>query len=191
MGSHLKETTYRFSVVVGLIIFLNACFTNTIQMDTVIPVDINRYAGKWYEIARFPHSFEKNLEGVTATYTLRADGKIDVLNKGYKGSPDGKPKTIKGVAKIPDKDRPDRLKVKFFLFFWAEYNILELDQEEYNYALVGSSSPGFLWILCREPKMDDDVYLMLVNRAAELGYATEKLIRVRHQSENPSGEKLP
>jgi apolipoprotein D and lipocalin family protein len=147
-------------------------------METVKNVDITRYVGTWYEIARFPHSFEKGLVGVTATYTLRENGRITVLNQGYKHNLSGNLKQTRGVAKIPDPNSPGRLKVKFFLFFGADYYILELDQEGYRHAMVGSSSPNYLWILCREPVMDDETYRMLVDRAAARGYETSRLVRV-------------
>jgi len=152
------------------------------QMDAVKDVDINRYMGTWYEIARFPHSFEKNLQGVTATYTLRDDGRVNVLNQGYKNSLSGKLKKARAMAKIPDKSQPGRLKVYFFPLFGAAYNILELDQEHYQYALVGSSSPGYLWLLGRNPVMPDDVYQMLVEKAAMRGYDVSKLTRVLQKS---------
>lgn len=152
------------------------------QMDVVKNVDLNRYVGTWYEIARFPHSFEKNLAGVTATYTLRDDGRINVLNQGYKYTPDGKLKKARAVAKVPDKEQPGKLKVYFFPLIGAAYNILELDQEHYSYALVGSSSPDFLWILYREPVMPDEIYQMLVNKAAQRGYDVNKLTRVVHKN---------
>jgi len=151
-------------------------------MDVVKNVDINRYTGTWYEIARFPHSFEKNLQGVTATYTLRDDGRINVLNQGYKNSLTGKLKKAKAAAKIPDKSQPARLKVYFFPLFGAAYNILELDQEHYRYALVGSSSPDYLWILYRDPVMPEDTYRMLVEKAALRGYDINKLTRVLQKS---------
>jgi lipocalin len=152
------------------------------QMDVVKNVDLNRYVGTWYEIARFPHSFEKNLAGVTATYTLRDDGRINVLNQGYKNTLEGKLKKARAVAKIPDKSQPGKLKVYFFPLFGAAYNILELDQENYQYALVGSSSMDYLWILGREPVMQDDIYKMLVNKAVQRGYDVNKLTRVLHKN---------
>jgi lipocalin len=148
------------------------------KMDIVKDVDLDRYAGKWYEIARFPHRFEKDLVGVTATYTIRPDGKIGVLNEGYKNSLDGKYKKARAYAKVPDKENTGRLKVYFFWPFGADYLILELDKENYHYVLVGSSSDDYLWILCRDPKMDDSIYQKLVMSAAGRGYDTSRLQRV-------------
>jgi lipocalin len=144
------------------------------QMETVKNIDLNRYMGTWYEIARFPHSFEKNLVGVTATYTLKANGKVDVLNQGYKGSLNGKPSSAKAFAKIPDPSEPGRLKVYFFWPFGGSYNILDLDTN-YQWALVGSDSPNFLWILSRTPQMDPSLYKSIVEKARSLGYDINRI----------------
>jgi lipocalin len=148
------------------------------QLNPVAEVDLDRYMGTWYEIARFPHRFEKNLVGVTATYNLRPNGKISVVNKGYKNSLDGKQKTAKAFAKIPNPDYPSWLKVYFFWPFGADYLILELDQEKYRYALVGSSSPNYLWILSRTPDIEPTAFNWLVSKAAERGYDISKLEKV-------------
>jgi apolipoprotein D and lipocalin family protein len=145
---------------------------------TVTVVDLDRYLGKWYEIARFPHRFEKGLVGVTANYSKRTDGKIDVVNAGYENSLSGKYREAHGKAKIPDANEPGRLKVSFFLFFYADYNILELDTLKYQYALVGSSSDNYLWILSRSPMMNAETYSMLVEKARARGYKVENLIKV-------------
>jgi len=148
-----------------------------IDRSVVENVDLERYAGVWYEIARFPHRFEKDLVGVTATYTIRDDGKIGVLNQGYKGSFEGKLKKAKAKAKVPDPNQPGRLKVYFFPLVGAEYNIMVLDKG-YRYVLVGSSTPGFLWILSRTPTMDPSTYDMLVEEARRRGYDTSMLQKV-------------
>ena len=151
----------------------------TIGMDTttVSRLDMERYLGTWYEIARFPHSFEKGLVGVTANYSLRSDGKIKVVNKGYKGSFEGKASTAIGKAKIPDPSKPARLKVSFFLFFYADYFVLELDVN-YQWAVIGSSSPKYLWVLSRVPRMDPVLYKALVDKVEKRGYDISRLILV-------------
>ncbi len=146
--------------------------------STVSAVDLNRYLGKWYEIARFDHSFERGLTGVTATYSLRPDGKIKVLNEGYKNSLDGRHKTAVGKAMIPDPKDLSKLKVSFFLNFYADYLIMELDQLNYQYAVIGSNSDNFIWLLARDPKLPDSVYNMLVDKAKKRGYKVENLIKV-------------
>ena len=149
-----------------------------IDQTTVKELDLNRYLGKWYEIARFPHSFEKNLVGVTATYTLKPDGKIEVLNEGLKNSLDGERSKAIGKAKIPNKLEPGKLKVSFFWIFYADYYVLELDNVNYRYAMIGSSSDKYFWILSRTPQMDPAVYNMLLDKARNRGYNLEKLYKV-------------
>lgn len=149
-----------------------------INTVTVKELDLNRYLGTWYEIARYPNSFEKDLVGVTATYSLKADGKIKVVNQGFLKTLDGKLKVAEGKAKRPNNSSPGKLKVAFFLFFYADYYVLELDSVNYNWALIGSSSPKYLWILCRDPHMPEDTYNAILNKMKERGYDTEKLIKV-------------
>jgi lipocalin len=153
--------------------------------QTVSDLDIERYSGLWYGIARFPHSFEKGLVGVTAEYILKPRGRITVINRGYRGSFDGKVSTVRGRARVPDPSEPGHLKVAFFLFFGADYLILDLDREadDYRYAIVGSSSDNYLWILGREPIMEEELYRELVRRAADMGYDTSQLIRVEQREE--------
>jgi apolipoprotein D and lipocalin family protein len=165
--------------ILTLCLILMSCrsvgkMNNTVDNSTVKEVDIERYAGTWYEIARFPHSFEKDLVGVTATYTLKNDGKIKVVNQGYVKTLDGRLKKTEGKAKIPDPKEPGKLKVSFFLFFFSDYFIMELDKD-YQYALVGSSSDKYLWILSRTPRMSEDNLTMLIDKAKKRGYEIEKL----------------
>lgn len=173
---------YNNAPLLALLLFiLGSCSISAEKlksMDHVKNVDLERYTGTWYEIARFPHAFEKNLVGVTATYSLKSNGKIEVLNEGYKNSLDGKYKKAKAFAKVPDKSDTGHLKVFFFWPFGADYIILELDKENYQYALVGSSSENYLWILCRTPQMDPQIYQLLLTKAASRGYDIGKLQKV-------------
>jgi lipocalin len=139
-------------------------------------IDWNRYLGRWYEIARFDHRFERGLVGVTATYSLRPDGKIAVLNEGRAGSLAGKQKQARAVAKFTKV--PGVLTVFFVPLFGGEYRVLVLDTKDYQYALVGSSSMNYLWILSRKPVIDDAIYARLVAQAAAMGYETDKLLKV-------------
>lgn len=177
-----ESTIMRTILALGIILISSGCATSryldSAQLDIVQDVELERYTGTWYEIARLPNSFERNLVGITATYTLREDGNIAVLNQGYAGSFEGRLSQVKGVAWIPDPSQPGRLKVSFFAFFGADYFILELDRQDYQYALVGSSTDDFLWILSRTPKMQPDLYEMLVKKARERGYDTDQLIVV-------------
>ena len=150
----------------------------TRDIPLVPAVDLSRYAGRWYEIARFPHRFERDLVNVTATYTIRADGRIDVLNQGYKLSPDGERSDAKAIAWVPDPAVSARLRVRFFWPFAADYRIIALDQEGYQYAMVASSSWNFLWILGRQPQMDDDTYARLMGMAQAWGFDVSRLYKV-------------
>ena len=145
------------------------------MLSTVDNLDLTRYQGKWYEIARLPNSFERNLTLVTATYTVQANGKVEVLNQGYKSGL--KRKSIKGKAWVPSKDFPGRLKVRFFWPFSGDYYVIALD-EDYQYALVGSPSRKFLWLLAREPKISREVYDRYVQIAREHDFRVEELIKV-------------
>lgn len=169
-------------LILILVIFIS-CNTNVMpQPDQSIhmnfPFELNKYLGTWYEIARFDHSFERGLQGVTATYSLRKDGKIEVLNQGYKNSLKGKLSKAVGKAKLSTPETPRNLLVSFFWIFYAPYNILELDPN-YQYALVGSSSSNYLWILSRTPEMSESTYLMLLDKAKGRGYDVTKLILVQ------------
>lgn len=140
--------------------------------STVGKVDLDRYSGVWYEIARKPHFFEKGMTNVKTTYTLRPDGKIDVRNEGLKN---GKTKVTKGKARTTDV--PGQLKVTFFVFP-AEYNIMEL-APDYSYAVIGGSNDNYLWILSRTPTMDAELLEGIYTRLRQRGYDLEDLIMVQ------------
>lgn len=136
--------------------------------------DINRYLGKWYQIATIPAWFQKKLVNVTAEYSLRKDGLIEVRNSGF-GTVTGLKSSIKGTARVANRLNPSALKVKFF-FAEADYFVLEID-EDYQFALVGSSDKDSLWILSRSNNMPESVYQDLVQKAKERGYSISKLIK--------------
>lgn len=178
MKLSIKPLIYRFFLSIIILIIYSFKATKTEPMQIVKNVDLERYSGTWYEIARFPHRFEKDLVGVTATYTLTGGKYIKVLNQGYKNTLDGKLKQAKGKAKLANKDITGHLKVSFFLCFYADYYILELDETNYQYALVGSSSMNYLWIMNRTPQMDEAIYNDLLLRAKNRGYDINKLEKV-------------
>ena len=175
-----------FLTVIILIIIGNSlvsCKTQkTMINNTVVnELDIQKYLGTWYEIARYDHSFERGLVGVTANYSFREDGKIKVLNSGYKNSFDGKFYQAIGKAKIPDPiDAPAKLKVSFFLFFYGDYYVLELDKD-YQWAVIGSSSDKYLWILSRKPQMEEELYNQLLDKLQKRGYDVSKLLKVEQK----------
>ena len=141
----------------------------------VAALDLNRYLGEWYEIARFDHSFERGVEQAKAVYTLREDGTIKVENSGIK---DGKPKTAVGKGKRTKE--PALLRVSFFGPFYADYRVMKID-EAYTHALVGSGGANYLWILSRAKVLPDAAKRELLDEAKRRGYDTDKLIWVRQQ----------
>lgn len=154
------------------------------MQETVKNLETNRFLGKWYEIARFPHSFEKDLVGVTATYSMKENGNIKVVNEGYKGSLNGKHSKAIGNAKIKDPNFPGKLRVSFFWIFYSDYLVMELDSLNYEWAVIGSSSPNYLWILSRKPQMDDVTYNNLIKKIRKRGYDVQKLIKVEQSKNN-------
>ena len=148
------------------------------NQSTVTEFNLEKYLGTWYEIARFDHKFERGLQGVTATYSKRKDGKIKVLNQGYKNSLDGEKSVAIGKAKTTK--RTGQLKVSFFWIFYAEYNIMELDKD-YQWVLVGSNSDKYLWILSRTPVLEDSTKNHILKLAEERAYDTSKLIWVEQE----------
>jgi apolipoprotein D and lipocalin family protein len=144
------------------------------ELKTVDHVDVKRYMGTWYEIAKFPQRFQKGLVGVTATYSPLPNGKVRVINSGYKEDFNGKLKTAKGKAWVVDTATNAKLKVSFFWPFSGNYWILELGKD-YEYAVIGEKSHNYLWILSRTPQMDKAVYNELLKRVQEKGFDTSKL----------------
>ena len=139
----------------------------------VSALDLDRYLGSWYEIARFDNSFERGVEEAKAVYTLNRDGTIKVVNSGIKA---GKPKTAVGKGKRTDQ--PGLLRVSFFGSFYADYRVMMID-EDYSYALVGSGGAGYLWILSRTKNLPAGVKSAILAEATRRGYDTSKLIWVK------------
>ena len=139
---------------------------------TVSNLDVNRFMGSWYEIARYEHSFEKGMTHVKASYSLLPDGTIRVLNSGMKN---GKKKEIEGKArKKKDSNSNSKLEVSFFLWFYSDYFVFELD-DNYQYAVIGSSSDKYLWILSRTPQLPQSTINDLLIKIKKRGYDTSKL----------------
>ena len=165
----------QYLILTAIMIFSSAYSQKS--PSVVATVDINRYTGKWYEIARLPNFFERKLKCASATYTLRPDGKITVLNAGNYLTDPQKTSSIKGVAWIPDKKSPAKLKVQFFWPFSGDYWIMCLDND-YKYVLVGDPARRYLWILAREKKMEETTYKMLIQKAVDNGYDIKPIIMV-------------
>ena len=145
-------------------------------LQTVAHVDLGRYLGTWYEIASFPQSFQRGCTGTTATYTLRDDGELDVLNRCRLGALDGKEKAALGRARLVDRTTNAKLEVSFFRPFWGPYWIIYLAQD-YSYAVVGHPGRDYLWILSRAPAMSEATYQAILTRLRAQGYETSRLVR--------------
>ncbi|VGO21162.1 lipocalin family protein [Pontiella sulfatireligans] len=163
-----------------LLVALSGC-RSTANLKVVDNFEVDRYLGRWYEVARYPHGFEKDLSSVTADYSFNDNGTIKVLNRGFHEKKD-EWKSVEGVAKFKGEKNIGWLKVSFFKPFYASYKILYLSSD-YREAIIGGPTRGYLWILSREPvlpqaKLDD-----LVSKAQNLGYNTEKLLII-DQSKN-------
>lgn len=168
----MKKTIVAFIVA---LLFAGCANAQKVDNSVVKKLDLNKYLGDWYEIARFDHSFERGLEYCKANYALRADGKIAVTNTGIK---DGKPKTSEGKAKTTDT--PAVLRVSFFGPFYSDYRVMLLDAN-YQWALVGSKNAKYLWILSRTPKLPQQTLDTILAEARRRGYDTTKLIWVKQK----------
>lgn len=147
----------------------------TVDNSVVRELELNRFLGTWYEVARFNHFFERGIEQTKANYELRDDGGINVTNTGIKN---GKPMTAIGRGKLTDLQ--SLFRVSFFGPFYSDYRVMLID-DDYQYALVGSGSDNYLWILSRTPNLTDDIKSVIIGEAKRRGYDTEKLIWVKQE----------
>ncbi len=161
-------------LLISLLNFLPGCVSLPENLSPVSGFELDRYLGRWYEIARLDHSFERGLNRVTADYSLRDDGGVKVINRGY--SPrDGRWQEAEGRAYFVKSPDLGFLKVSFFGPFYGSYVILELDSN-YQYALVAGPSRSYLWILARTPQLPPDVITALTAKARAMGFAADQLI---------------
>ena len=170
----------------GLLIILAAGLGGCLGVpDGARPVDdftLDKYLGKWYEIARLDHSFERGLSNVTAEYSLRDGGGVKVINRGFK-SANGKWQEAEGKAYFVDDKNTGKLKVSFFGPFYGAYNVIALDEEAYQWSLVAGPNTDYLWILSRAPVLEPVVLEQLLAQAKSLGFDTEALIFVKQNQE--------
>lgn len=146
-------------------------------VEVVAEFELSRYLGTWYEIARLDHSFERGMSRVTANYSLRDDGGVTVVNRGYKLSTQ-EWEDATGKAYFVGAPDMGQLKVSFFGPFYGGYNIIELDKDGYQYALVAGPNRSYLWILARSPELDQETLDALVDKARNLNFPTDELIYV-------------
>lgn len=176
--SHLNSQHMKIkNLLLAVPVLLAATAVKKDKPEAITDIDLRRYAGKWYEIARLPVFFERKLKCTSAEYTLRKDGKLAVVNSGYFIDDPSKVKAAKGIAWVPDSRSPGKLKVMFFRPFAGDYWIMELDND-YRYVLVGEPSLKYLWILAREKTLDEDTYKRLLDKAVANGFDVSEIIRV-------------
>lgn len=181
MSASSRITRRAVGLVWGLA-FLAGCATSTTErlrlppLQTVAHVDLSRYLGTWYEIANFPQRFQRGCTATTATYSLRDDGDIDVLNRCRKDTIDGEEESALGRARVVDRATNAKLEVSFFRPFWGDYWIIDLS-DDYTYAVVGHPDRDYLWILSRTPTMAEATYQRLVARLEAQGYETSRLVQ--------------
>jgi len=160
-------------------VLVSGCVALPDGIEPVRDFELSRYLGTWYEIARLDHSFERGLSRVTADYSLREDGGVRVVNRGYKKAT-GEWKEAVGRAYFVGSPTLGRLRISFFGPFYGGYNIIALDRNDYQWAMICGPSRDYLWILARQPQLDAEVLETLTTRADSLGFATNELIRVVH-----------
>lgn len=167
----------RNALLIFIAIFLTACLGTPEGVKPVEQFNLDRYLGKWYEIARLDHSFERGLENVTAEYSLKEDGGVRVVNRGYSVK-DDKWKQAEGKAYFVGGPDQGYLKVSFFGPFYGSYVVFELDQQNYQYAFVSGPDTSYLWFLSRTPVVSRQLMDRFIQRAKALGFDTDKLIMV-------------
>ena len=172
---------YRLAALLLVSLFgLNACSTTPPDgMSPVTPFDLTRYEGKWYELARLDHSFERGLSDVSATYRAQPDGSVEVLNRGYDVQRNEWRQAV-GRALFTGGANRASLKVSFFGPFYGGYHVVALDQKNYRWALVVGPDRDYFWILARDRQLPEDVRVQLLGQAKELGLDVDKLIWVAH-----------
>lgn len=168
-----------FIIVFGLATTVTGCTGIPKGLEPIRDFEPDRYFGKWYEIARLDHSFERHLINVSATYGREDNGDIRVINRGY-DTRTGTWKQIEGQARFIENETVGSLKVSFFWPFYGAYHIIALDRQHYSYAMVAGPTRSYLWILARQTQLEESVYVKLVAQADAWGFDTGQLIKVAH-----------
>lgn len=170
MKTHLKIRMLLLSLVLLLVACAFGSNRKSVNRQTVSNLNLKEFMGTWYEIARFDHRFERGMTDVTATYRLLDDGKIEVINRGIRN---GKP--MESIGKAKTTNVPGRLRVSFFWEFYSDYDVLAMGDNG-EWALIGSHSPKYLWILARTPHLAPATLNYIIEQAKARGYNTEELI---------------
>ncbi|MCX7099338.1 MAG: lipocalin family protein [Methylococcales bacterium] len=161
--------------VIGLAFFLSGCTGIPKGLTAVDGFEVNRYLGTWYEIARLDHRFERGLEKISATYSMREDGGVKVLNKGWNPA-EGKWQQAEGKAYFDGPSDKGALKVSFFGPFYGGYNVIALDKKAYSYSMVAGPDKSYFWLLSRTPQLPKETLSGLIEQAKSFGFATDELI---------------
>ena len=168
------------TILLVSLFFLHGCLGMPDSVQPVTGFELERYLGKWYEVARLDHSFEKGLSQVTAEYSLREDGGVSVLNRGFSES-ENEWKEAEGKAYFVNSDSEGYLKVSFFGPFYGSYVIFELDHENYQYAFVSGPNTKYLWLLSRTPSVGIEIMEKFIEMSKSRGFDTDSLIFVQHK----------
>jgi apolipoprotein D and lipocalin family protein len=172
----------RAAILLGFLLFAG-CVGRPVGVEPVGSFDVQRYKGEWFEIMRLDHSFERGLTNVTATYTLRDDGSVGVLNRGFDRAA-CRWKNAKGRAVFRGAADTASLSVTFFWPFAGGYHVFDLDQSDYGWAMIAGPSRDYLWILARQPDLTAGIRNRLVDKARSLGFSVDDLILVDHSDPN-------
>ena len=167
----------RYSLLV-VCLLISSCLSVPNGVAPIQNFELDRYVGRWYEVARLDHSFERGLEAVTADYSLRDDGSIRVINSG-RDIDSGEIQQAEGKAYFVQDSTIGHLKVSFFGPFYGSYIIFELDQKDYQYAFVAGNSKDYLWLLARTPVVSEAVLSNFKLKASKFGFNTDDLIFVQ------------
>jgi len=173
----------RAVLLLSVLVFVSACTGLPKNVEPVSEFEVDRYLGRWYEIARLDNYFERGLSNITATYSPREDGGVVVANRGYSEKKSAWQESTGKAYFVGDKNRA-HLKVSFFGPVYATYAVFELDKEDYQYAFVSGSSTKNLWFLSRTPTVSEELMEQFKRRAGELGFDTNALILVDHKPRN-------
>lgn len=164
-----------------LFLFVTALVWAEERGEVVDGVDLRQFEGTWYEIARLPNKHQKGMVEVTSTLKRTRDGKYVLITSGYKGSRGGRKTTVKGEVRVKDPENAGEMKIKMFVFS-IDYRVIDLDRDNYRYALITTDSDKFLWILSRSPEMKQAEFDMLVDSARRQGFDVDRLVLVSQES---------
>lgn len=179
MNKYRKICTLPLLSFLALPLLLTGCMGMPDGVKPVKDFELERYLGTWYEVARLDHSFERGLSNVTAQYSLKDDGGVRVINRGYSAKK-GEWDQAEGKAYFVNDENEGYLKVSFFGPFYGSYVVFELDQDDYQYAFISGPDSSYLWLLSRTPEVSDEIKQQFESQAKSLGFNLEELIWVSH-----------